>query len=120
MPTAKHIEMLRLLHSQTLKGVTAWETTAEDDVYLASFPSYGVAIRSWDASDGTGYSLQITNNEGSVVAELRAGDFEGPDLRVSEAYSLLKETFEGARRIAMGVDQAVDSILDNLRSQQAA
>jgi len=116
MAYSKLLKVVKQLGTRTSEGSVAWEETGKEGVFQASFPNYSVRIsRSWhDFEESYDYYLRLYNQNGSVIEEVTQAGLAGPDLSGPEAYQLLEELYEGARRKAMGVDQALDTILDNL------
>lgn len=107
-------EFIRALASRTEERKLNWEQTAEDDVYQVSFAEYVIKVfhKHTRAANGDNYCLAILNKDGTVVDttdddSLREEGFD-------DAYIFLKKLHDAARRAAMGVDKALDSLLSTL------
>lgn len=118
MSYPKIINLVQKLHEATRDGSVLWRETEADDVFQVSFSQYSARIaKRLSRMDRTSdeYVLSIHNDEGDLVEEI--GDEDGEDARQKGMlFNALKETHETARRQSMGVDQALDSILDELRT----
>jgi hypothetical protein len=91
----------RLLQS-TMNGKTEWLATAQDNEFTTSFKGkFGVLVGATDDEDYTW--LKITDSDGTVLHRL-----------TSEDNTDIHQLFEFARRNALHVDQAIDSILGEL------
>jgi len=105
------------LKDRTDAGKVAWERTANDDVYQASFPNHAVRIftRAGEA-EFLDYVVQIVNQEGVVVEE--ASDVDLSKLIAPSppnyVFQFMKDLHGAARRKAMGVDRALDILIDSL------
>ncbi len=119
MADPKLIKLVGTLFRKTLDGSLKWKKTSEDSVFSVSFSSYSVqlSLRSeWnDSTDDIDehYRLRILDGDGEVVEEIAPYTFESNTFTVP-AYEIFKVMFESARRNAMGLNAAVDSILKEL------
>lgn len=128
----KHLELIKKLHAKTIKGDLDWETTANPFLYITAFPSYAITIeekrrtikiepdnifggtlhdRKKQIIDVYFYILKISDHEGNVIDVI---DEEELNENQSDYKSYLKEIFDGARRKARDVEQAVDALLSSL------
>ena len=96
-----HTLVDRLLQS-TKRRKTEWFPTAETNEFTTSFSGkFGVVV---GAHDADGYAwLKITDPEGTVLHRL-----------TTEDNASIYKLFEFARRNALHVDEAIDSILGEL------
>lgn len=117
MKDEKLVRLARLLYERTKDGDIRWEETALRDTFQCSFPSYSVLISqksfSGLADPKPMRILKICNEEGKTIEEI--SDAAPPLSGRIE----LKELFELARRDAMGVEKALDEILDFLGSTES-
>lgn len=60
------------------------------------------------------YVVRIYNHEGKMIEEVADTDF-GQDY--PEIYKAMSEMYDTARRIAMGVEEALDEILGELKDE---
>ena len=80
------------LIQKTNNGSLRWEATAAEGVYQVSFPRFTVQI----SERGNDFVLTILNSEGTLLEE--AAD----------------QLYVNARRQALGVDAALDELLNEL------
>lgn len=111
----KRILLLQQLRRRTLEGTLNWEETADDGAYQATFSNYGVRIRTmWNREhDSPDYQLELYNSNGHLIEEISSDALHEVDPKAG-AYQIMAQMFETARRIAMGVEQALDEILQEL------
>jgi hypothetical protein len=123
MAHAKIVDVVKKLHERVREGKVQWGQTESSDVYEAAFPLYAVRVgkrRSAIPDAGPGevdYVVAIYNAEGTLIEEI-----DDPGLREASsgeitgvaAYNMMKDLYESARRSAMGVDEALDSLLSEL------
>jgi hypothetical protein len=117
MADRKLITFVKKLSQRTLEGKVPWEKTVEDAVFQAAFPAYSITIGTRETQNefesGVDYVIKIFNDEGGLVEviadpDFAKGDFDGGAFRVME------EIYAVARRTAMGVEKALDSLLASL------
>ena len=118
MADDKLVTLARRLHKQSRAGNVAWEKTDEEGVYEADFADYAVQL-SEVVDEEPIYFIRIFDREGVLLEEFSDEDLtellnrETPT-EPSVMFELMAETFRKARRAAMGVDGAVDTILSAL------
>ena len=113
MVDRKLITVIKQLHKKTLAGKIFWEATVEADVYQASFPGSTIKI----FPQGADYVVMIYNDEGVLIEEVNDTDFDPDDFGDEDPYAFLDELYSMARRRALGVDEALDSLLDELEAE---
>jgi hypothetical protein len=116
MATDKQVRLIERLIQKTNAGEVRWEQTGNDDVYQAAFPNYGVRVeRVFDKwhNDVEGYTVFVLNSEGTEVDEMSDTTFMEVNFARSP-FLQLQDLFMGARRTALGADQALDEILNDL------
>jgi hypothetical protein len=121
MSNEKIILLLQRLHEKTLKGLIAWESTELDDVFQYTMPEVSIRIskkRSRQYQDSYDFILTIYNQEGTLIEEIADTDLKDEIIVSGTVYDLMKDIYENARRIALGVDQAIDRILEELKSDE--
>jgi hypothetical protein len=115
MANEKQVRLIRRLIEKTSAGQVRWEPTGNDEVYQAAFPSFGVRIERvpdhWN--DSAEYGLYVLNQEGIAVDEMHDSNFIEQDFGRSP-YLTFQDLFQGAKRTALGADQALDAILGDL------
>jgi len=91
-----------------------WRRGRRDDVFVAEFSSYTLRmsrhILSRTVED---YVLEVCGADGGVVERINDERFSRPQ-PANEIYRQLKETYDLARRLVMGSEGAIDSILEEL------
>lgn len=115
MSYPKIAKLVEVLLTQTAKGSLGslqWAPTENSDMFQASFPRYSIrlypqSINSFDVD----YVLQILNELGEIVEEVTDRDLKDV---LESPYEKLRDLHESARRSAMGVESALDEILDFL------
>lgn len=113
MSYPKIVKLIETLLSQTEAGTLQWAQTEKSEIFQASFPRY--SIRIYPQNDRSNlqpdYFLQILNEVGEIVEVV-----SDPDLRdvMDMPFTKMQNLYEGARRNAMGVESALDEILDFL------
>lgn len=112
---SKHVGLIARLHQRTLDGDLAWEETAEEGVYQLAFPDYAMRFsRRWDRDESCfDYVLSIHNDEGTLIEEVTDATILQ---QLPNAYRIMEETYETARRTAMGVEKALDALIARLDS----
>ena len=112
MSYPKIAKLIDVLVTQTENGSLQWAQTETSDMFQASFPRYSVRLYTQQASSiEVDYVLQILNELGEIVEEV-----SDPDLKevMEGSYKVMRRLHDAARRSAMGVESALDEILDFL------
>ena len=115
--TNKIAKLIKQLHKQTVEGKIAWQKTLDDGVFQAGFPNYTLKLlRRRNESDWTefDYLIRILDTEGEIIEEVADTELDTAELDRVDAFNMMKELYAVARRISMGVDKALDSILSEL------
>ena len=108
------------LYKRTLSGKIEWKETALDDVYQTSLANYSVSISLVEAQRGGDPDVRISifNDEGELIESFSDEDLSPEwlsDLNVRiPPYRLMLGIYESARRIALGSEQAINDILEEL------
>ena len=115
MSYPKMVYLVQGLYRRTDAERVEWEETEIEGVFQAAFPEYSVSLE-MQLPDGHGpgsedYVLSIFNARGLKIEEVSDVDL-AEDL--ADSYEVMKHLYRAARRKAMGVDQALDSILSSL------
>ena len=109
----KLLILLKKLHENTVAGKLDWTITTQKDVFQAAFPSHTVRL----SSEGSEYEpddvIHILDEAGNIIE--RTSD---PELTMlfkdARPFDLMKNLYSLARRRALGVDSALDSLLGEL------
>ena len=115
---SKVADFVLKIYEKTKSGDITWEKTQHDHVYQTSFPKYSIQICSGHDFENNPYvSLILYNDEGKMIETIHHDD---QSLRVIDySYECMKETFEIARRQAMGLEKALDDIIVYLERKDA-
>lgn len=110
------LKLVQGLLAKTTSGEMAWERTSTSGVFQVAFPSYTVKLSiepNNDNPDANDYFVWILDETGHIIE--RASDVElqrkFPTKRVVQ---LMDDLYSAARRHAMDVDGALDSLLSEL------
>ncbi|MBT0624493.1 hypothetical protein KIH32_11295 [Pseudomonas fluorescens] len=113
MSYPKIAKLIETLLAQTESGALPWAQTERSDMFQASFPRYSIRLYPQIARNSLepDYVLQILNELGDIVEEVT-----DPDLQdvLETPFTTMRNLYDGARRSAMGVESALDEILDFL------
>jgi hypothetical protein len=116
MADSKLVNLVKLLNRRTVEGNISWERTSDEGVFNAPFKEYSVQISTAPTRgaelEGYDIVLRIYDDEGEIVEEIRDVDFTTEEFL--NPYGTMNEIYLIARRQAMGVDKAVDSLLNQL------
>ena len=104
--------LVRRLAVATQKQGNLWERTTEDAVFQASFPGYSVRLaRAMGYQNEDLIILSIFDEDGALVEQVDDSDLNSV---LRNSYQVMLDLYEAARRQAMGVEQALDTILEAL------
>jgi len=106
MADAKLSMILIRLRAKTIAGELKWEKTEEEGEYQVSLPQYSIRI----SRDRSFTKLAIFDDSGDFIESLSVADISDPGVR-----NTLESLYSEARRIALGVDEALDNILNDLK-----
>lgn len=110
----KRLRLIRSLHDRTSEGRIAWEPTNREREFQASFPDYTISIgmrpnRNREEED---YGLKLYNADFDLIEEIWDEDVQAEENLYP--FVLLRDTYQTARRTAMGVEKALDRLLVEL------
>lgn len=120
MSYSKRAILVRRLLNGTKHGTILWEVTPEDEVFQTSIPNYSIRITYVRRlSDGSGapvtdYIIQIYNQDARLIEEFSDVELSGETDDDTLAYGQMEEIYNYARRGALGLDKALDDILEAL------
>lgn len=101
----------------TKNNELVWETTETEEVFQVSFAnssiklSYRPTVEEDTEDDDIDYVVTVLNNSGLVVEEV--SDIELRDY-MTDSFDKLDELYELARGYALGTEQILDSLIDEL------
>lgn len=116
MSTSKLVKVILSLHDKTVNHGLKWEETDAEYTYQAVFPQYRVRIlrdTRKDTDEDNNYTLQILNKDGEIIDSITDESMLG-QMKNPSAYDAMRDIYETARRIAMGLEDALDHILNTL------
>lgn len=115
MAYEKLAKLVTLISKKTRDGELKWEATAREDAFQVAFPDYVVQIvRPLGQAEGeeiTLYVLRILNARNIVIEEVMHYDLNE---NFTDAHGLMSELYAAARRQALGVEKALDTLLETL------
>jgi RecA-family ATPase len=104
--------IIKKLYDKTMRGEIQWEKTNEGDVFQKSFSSYSVRLSFYDSTAGiTYYRVSVFDANGELLEQVTDSQL-GEEFE--NAYDTLSMLYVTARRQAMGVEKALDDILQLL------
>lgn len=103
------------LAERTEEGKVNWERTLDEHTYQVAFPDYTVHVSSRpnpNPLEPDDFAVEIKDEDGLVIEEVTASLLRtGPRDNI---FDRLETLFRSARRKALGVDKAVNSLLEAL------
>lgn len=111
MPS-KYMQLVKRLIARQSQGKLDWNATEVEGVFQLSFPDYSLRIYERQSRAGTDIVIALYNEEGTQIDE-----FTDVSLHQEweESYLEMSGLYAEARRVALGVDKALDSLLNELR-----
>lgn len=116
MSYPKLAQLVTKLAKLTERGRITWEPTSVRDQYQVSFSDYSVLLSTTTTDLAEDIVVTVVNSEGEIIESVRDPelvDFFSPQT----PYSVMAEMYGIARRQAMGVEGALDSILNDLEAK---
>ncbi len=108
-------DILTKLLERTNQDRISWQTTADDQTFLAVLGNSSVSIdEDYDRYGGIVYVLKILNKEGREIERINSNT--SSDEHGNTWRSELSELYIKARRVALGVDSQLDSLLQELEA----
>ncbi len=118
----KFLDLLVRLHKKTMERKLEWTASFYDDkAFRTKLGDFAVTIglrNDPDYPDQPDYVVQILGGNDKVLEEFSNVTLRGLSTNDTNAYSLLDETYTNARRAALGVESAVESLLENLEDEK--
>ena len=110
------IELVRTVEDQTRRGELTWEATIEETTFQATLGGFTLRIAEEPGDGGPDYRVSIVDSHGRIIDSASNRDFVGATIPSGFIpYEVLRGVFEGARRVALGADRAIDSMLSALK-----
>lgn len=108
MSDSKIVRLIQGIVRQTNAGKIDWEVTESEEVFQASFPNYSIRLSYTTSNMGTDYWLTIMNDEGLVIESVSDVQIKS---ELEGSYRIMEGLYSDARRVALGVDKALDDLL---------
>jgi hypothetical protein len=114
MAADKYQQLVERLASKTDQREVVWKEAAGSDTFQVSFANYSLTLSvSQNRQGALFYVISILNSEGNTVDSFSDEDIdEGTGGRY---FNVMGELYHKARRQALGVDKALDEILEELK-----
>ena len=108
------------LHLKTVNGSIDWKETVTVGVYQASFANYSIQIfvKPSELHEGEDVKISVIGEEGNEIESFLDVDIQFQWLQdlggTDPPYAMMHETYEIARRSALGTEEAINKILSEL------
>ncbi len=116
MTSKKNVTLLVRILERTKEDAIKWEATHSDETFQASFPTFSIRISrihypvEYPEDDGINYQLDIYNKDGKLIEEIYPSHLE----EIRNRFLVFNEIFLLARRMAFGVEEALDELISVL------
>jgi len=121
MADSENLRLIQLLYLRTKERAVQWTPDTTAGAFVASFQDYAIRIRAqadMDFPDQPDYFVEILDEAGRAVDNLSNYSFstmmEEKTQEGLNPYQVLAETYVAAKRQALGADQALKSLLEQL------
>lgn len=117
MGNPKLAKILLFLADKTSAGTITWEETARPGVFQTSLSDYTIQLSQWENEvlpEDPDYMIQVRNTDGQIIDEARDEQLKED---MQEPFKIMHALYESARRVAMGVEQALDDIISGLQDK---
>jgi hypothetical protein len=121
MTDEKALELIHSLHRRTLQGKVAWVAGRTQKSFRMEFGAFSLEIQEipdQDYSDAPDFAVIIFDSSGREVETISNVTLRPLKDRLMDnglnPYAVLQETYKVARRKALGFDQTLDMIIDEL------
>jgi len=118
MADRKLLTLVERLHRRTQERKVQWGETPKDGVFQAEFGGIIVTLQlrpDPQYPEEPDYIVRILNDEGRLVEQFTNNDLSSlAENAERHPYRLMSELYDDARRLAMGVDRALDTLLNEL------
>lgn len=109
-------KLIQKLHKLSRKGLIRWEEGLHDGTFQVNFASYTVSISDRGVDDSSFFVISVFDSHGKLIDAVSDEelDRELDSKQHGSFYKIMGEIYENARRIALGADDAISSILTSL------
>lgn len=116
----KLADLAYMLYQRTLKASIDWEEAVTPGVYQASFSDYSIQISLLGSqiTPDSDVKISVIDDNGNEIesfsdVDIEKGWLEKFNVEISP-FQIMYETYEIARRSALGTEQAINKILSEL------
>lgn len=120
MVEEKILKIVRHLYATTREGNVAWEKTTSRTAFQTAFPGYTVRIwlrEGMEQPDAQDVVVAVYDAIGTKLEEATDVDLQKIAPEGAQVYSMMLELYDLARRQALGVEKALDTLLSTLEEQ---
>ena len=116
----KLADLAYMLYQRTLKASIDWEEAVTPGVYQASFSDYSIQISLLGSqiTPDSDVKISVIDDNGNEIESFSDVDIEQGWLEKFKVditpFKIMYETYEIARRSALGTEQAINKILSEL------
>ena len=120
MAYQKLASLAHKLYQRTIDGKIGWELTTMNGVYQASFADYSIQISQVTSRGGGAEDIKVSivDGEGTEIESFLDAELSEEwlfEMGVPKSsYEIMKDTYDTARRLALGSEKAVNDILSEL------
>jgi hypothetical protein len=120
MAENKIVILVSKIETNTISNALNWEATAETNEFQTTLANFVVRIgEQFDPEypEHPDYVLKIIDHDGNTMESTTNADLvkmEHKTFGVRHPYEVMQSIFKMAKRQALGVDKAIDSILSEL------
>ena len=122
MISNKIVTLVRRLFQQTQEGRLPWQETGREGIYQVVLQDYVISIIGTSAEDAkdapvaaAAYALEIRNAKGTLLERITDEDISE---RLRDTDGFMKDLHSRVRRIALGVETAIDRIIVELEKKR--
>jgi hypothetical protein len=109
MVNNKYLQIVDRLIYKTNQRDIEWKEGVYPGAFQVSFPNYSLTLAPCEGEHGdTDYVIAVIDSDGNTIDTFSDVDLGG------DYFPKLAELYQNARRQALGVDKALDEILDEL------
>ncbi len=106
-------KLVQLLDERTEANTVAWEAIPNKKAFQTAFPNSAVRITEVDTEESPDYVISVFNESGTLIE--RASDVDiGTAIPNTKSFAKMADLYKRARRGALGVDRALDHLLESL------
>lgn len=107
----KILALIEKLYLKTQRGDIIWEETTTAEEFQAAFSKNTVQLYQ---SENGGYCIRILNESGHILESASSYDLMAKAPDHNGVHLEMERLFTMARRQALGVDSALDNLLDEI------